>query len=195
MTVKINADTSDGLKLESDTSGAIDLQSNGVTKVSFDASGNLNTLGRITHPSQPGFLASQSAEQSNFATGYTTIIFDTESYDIGSNYNTSTYTFTAPVDGRYLFTATLGMKNLPVNAQWFLFQIVYTGGTISDNQSTGQWDGNSDTNRTTSFRCSGIADIDANDTVFCRFYQYTGTAQADTANSITHTQFSGILLG
>jgi len=41
MTVKINADTTDGLKLVSDTSGAIDLQSNGVTKVSMDAAGNL----------------------------------------------------------------------------------------------------------------------------------------------------------
>jgi len=41
MTVKINADTSDGLKLVSDTSGTIDLQSNGTTKVSMDAAGNL----------------------------------------------------------------------------------------------------------------------------------------------------------
>ena len=41
MTVKINADTSDGLKFVSDTSGAIDLQTNGTTKVSMDASGNL----------------------------------------------------------------------------------------------------------------------------------------------------------
>jgi len=41
MTIKINADTSDGLKIVSDTSGAIDFQSNGVTKMSMDASGNL----------------------------------------------------------------------------------------------------------------------------------------------------------
>jgi len=41
MTVKINADTSNGLKFVSDTSGAIDFQSNGVTKMSMDASGNL----------------------------------------------------------------------------------------------------------------------------------------------------------
>jgi hypothetical protein len=41
MTVKINADTSDGLKIVSDTSGAIDFQSNGSTKMSMDASGNL----------------------------------------------------------------------------------------------------------------------------------------------------------
>lgn len=41
MTVKINADTSDGLKLVSDTSGAIDLQTNGTTKVQMDSSGNV----------------------------------------------------------------------------------------------------------------------------------------------------------
>lgn len=41
MTVKINADTSDGLKLTSDTSGEIDLQTNGTTKVHMDSSGQL----------------------------------------------------------------------------------------------------------------------------------------------------------
>ena len=45
MTVKINADTSDGLKLVSDTSGAIDFQSNGVTKMSMDSSGNITPTG------------------------------------------------------------------------------------------------------------------------------------------------------
>ena len=34
MTVKINADTSDGLKFVSDTSGTVDIQSNGTTKMS-----------------------------------------------------------------------------------------------------------------------------------------------------------------
>ena len=44
MTVKINADTSDGLKLESDTSGEVDIQSNGTTKFTvgstIDCQGN-----------------------------------------------------------------------------------------------------------------------------------------------------------
>ena len=44
MTCKINADTSDGLKLISDTSGAVEIQSNGVTKVSIDSSGNISTV-------------------------------------------------------------------------------------------------------------------------------------------------------
>jgi hypothetical protein len=56
MTVKINADTSDGLKFVSDTSGVIDLQSNGVTKVSFDTSGNMTTSGTIPSSALTGNL-------------------------------------------------------------------------------------------------------------------------------------------
>jgi hypothetical protein len=41
MTVKINADTSDGLKFVSDTSGAIDLQANGSTKIHMASDGDL----------------------------------------------------------------------------------------------------------------------------------------------------------
>lgn len=52
MTCKINLDTSSGLQLESDTSGALDIQSNGVTKMSMDTSGNLtaNSFIGITKP-------------------------------------------------------------------------------------------------------------------------------------------------
>lgn len=48
MTCKINADTTDGLKLISDTSGAVDIQSNGTTKVTIDANGNINTVGQVS---------------------------------------------------------------------------------------------------------------------------------------------------
>jgi len=41
MTCKVNADTTNGLKLTSDTSGAIDLQTNGTTKVHMDSSGKV----------------------------------------------------------------------------------------------------------------------------------------------------------
>ncbi len=56
MTCKINADTTNGLKLTSDTSGVIDLQSNGVTKVSFDTSGNMTTSGTIPSSALTGAL-------------------------------------------------------------------------------------------------------------------------------------------
>ena len=56
MTCKVNADTTNGLKLTSDTSGVIDLQSNGVTKVSFDTSGNMTTSGTIPSSALTGAL-------------------------------------------------------------------------------------------------------------------------------------------
>jgi len=195
MAIIINADTSNGLKLTSDTSGTIDFQSNGVTKMSMDANGNLNTVGRVTKTSQPAFKATVNTDMNNFSTSYTNIIFDTESFDVGSNFNTGTYTFTAPADGRYLFTATLGMKALPVDAEWFILQIVTTNNVISDSRSTAQWDANTNSGRVYSFKCVGIVDLDANDTAYVRFYQYTGTAQADANISHVYTQFTGILLG
>ena len=58
MTCKINADTSNGLKIESDTSGIIELQSNGVTKVTFDTSGNMTTSGTLPAGQLTGNVAS-----------------------------------------------------------------------------------------------------------------------------------------
>ena len=61
MTCKLNADTSDGLKIVSDTSGAIDFQSNGVNKMSMDSSGKLG-VGDVTDSS----LQSTNGSDSQF---------------------------------------------------------------------------------------------------------------------------------
>ena len=53
MTCKINADTSDGLKIVSDTSGAVDIQSNGTTVMSVDSNGVTVT---DADNSQPRFI-------------------------------------------------------------------------------------------------------------------------------------------
>jgi hypothetical protein len=72
------------------------------------------TAGQINYPLQPGFFAYNSATVSNVTgdgTDYT-IIFDTELYDVGSNYNNATGTFTAPVTGKYLFTMVLSLTSI-----------------------------------------------------------------------------------
>ena len=58
--------------------------------------------GEVTKPLQPAFMVNKSTEQSNIATGsrYQDVSFDTEQYDIGSNFASNT--FTAPVTGKYL---------------------------------------------------------------------------------------------
>lgn len=56
--------------------------------------------GHVTMPNQPSFAAGVSAN--NWTTSSAADApFDSEIFDIGNNYNTSNYTFTAPVAGRY----------------------------------------------------------------------------------------------
>jgi hypothetical protein len=61
----------------------------------------INSGGQVTTPSQPAFLAYLSGTW-NYVGG-TVVPFAGEQYDTGSNYNTSTYRFTAPVAGTYFF--------------------------------------------------------------------------------------------
>ena len=60
----------------------------------------INANGSVTMPNQPSFAAGVSAN--NWTTSSAADApFDSEIFDIGNNYNTSNYTFTAPVAGRY----------------------------------------------------------------------------------------------
>jgi hypothetical protein len=48
--------------------------------------------------------------------GWTTLSLDTETYDYGSNYNNTTYTFTAPEDGIYSISADIEITGLNTTA-------------------------------------------------------------------------------
>lgn len=92
---------------------------------------------RMTTALQPYFDTYKSSDTNN-ATGngtVFTIIYDTENHDIGSNYNNATGVFTAPLDGRYLFTGSARVENLHIsltryymrlscsNESWFSFEV------------------------------------------------------------------------
>ena len=63
----------------------------------------------------------------SFNSGTSWVIpFDTEVWDIGSNFNTSNYTFTAPVTGRYLCCYTIQYEDI-TNWVWTYFYPVVTG--------------------------------------------------------------------
>jgi len=82
-------------ELKTKESASLSLGTNGIDRLSIDSSG------RVTTPYQPAFSAHITGSITNVSTGV--VPFAGEHFDIGSNYNTSTYRFTAPVAGVYYF--------------------------------------------------------------------------------------------
>ncbi len=152
----------------------------------------IDSAGRVTMPNQPAFSARMLAQQSNIATGYNVVTFNSEIFDQGSNFNTATYQFTAPVTGKYMLTASVASTNLPLNAQWFFVQIDTSNRNYTHSTSTDQFDATADAGHPTSYTLSVLADMDAGDTASVRVYQYTGTVQTDIEDNYSH--FSGYLV-
>ena len=113
-----------GIEAQSNTGGSGIYLSNRINggTVNFrttTSGGSLQTVqtidgaGRVTKPYNPSFVATMSATW-NIASP-SILPFDTVSgdgFDVGGNYNTSTYRFTAPVAGKYFFgfQGYMGMK-------------------------------------------------------------------------------------
>lgn len=95
------------LKAESNSSGSSDLVVRSRNNFSEAEKFRIDSVGRVTMPSQPFFYARKTTNQT-IATG-TTVEFNTTTTNIGSHYNTSTYRFTAPIAGVYSFSAKVWM--------------------------------------------------------------------------------------
>ena len=71
-----------------------------------------------------------SADQENITDStITTVQLDTESYDVAGNFDTATYTFTAPQNGYYLITAQVAWKTGTVVADKIWGALLYNGAT------------------------------------------------------------------
>ena len=149
----------------------------------FDANGH------ITKPLQPAFLVKPTSTQSDVSGSDNTIVLDNELFDQNADFNTSNYTFTAPVTGKYYLSLNLYVDQMPNDASYFEPKIVtsnrtYYGATI-DNEAYDQ------TVSYLGLSFSLLVDMDVNDTALCKFTQASGTASADI-NVVT--TFSGHLV-
>lgn len=154
----------------------------------------VTTNGEITKPLQPSFLVTAPSNPANVTGDGTSVSveYDTEVFDQGNDFDPTTFTFTAPVDGRYLLSAhceTVGnttAQNVGVftlitsNRQYKSYEAqVFVVG------SNGVWDPKTIT---------VIADMDAGDSARCTI-EVDGVGKiVEVENSAQFSYFSGSLI-
>ena len=151
----------------------------------------IDAAGIVTTPYQPAFNVALSGTQLNIATNSpVTILFNNEVFDQNLDFDTSTYTFTAPVTGKYKLEVMLRLNNVDASAVYYhiyfhtsnrtYYSIVSSGGFAGD---AAYW----------TMHCPVLADMDAGDTAYVQIYQAGGASQTDI-NSGTDSLFSGYLV-
>ena len=144
-------------------------------------------------PSQPSFLARKGSNQNNIADNTNvTITFATEVYDNGSDYDTSSSTFTAPRDGKYCFFARIRMpKDNLSSSKHYTLKFNTDNRTYDTEQIPG--------NATTGIALNGmvIADMDSGDTCHVEILIQSGASdQSDIKGDANpKTYFGGFMLG
>lgn len=153
--------------------------------------------GEITYPLQSSFLAYLASQVNNvtgdntaFQLGSSTAL--TVIYDQNSDFNTNG-TFTAPVTGRYLFTAGYALTGLTSSHTRLLFY-----GSASNRQATISQINAFATQAANGFLivCNGFfMDMDAADTIVMNITVYNGTKVVDVyGDSSLNTFFGGSLI-
>lgn len=103
----------------------------GGTALFNNSTTNIDSTGRYTNSVQPCFQAYLAADATNVTgdgTAYT-VLFDSESFDNNSNFNTSTGTFTAPVTGKYLLCGAIYTSGYAVGHNRLEVKLEATGTT------------------------------------------------------------------
>ena len=148
----------------------------------------INAIGAVTKPLQPAFSAYLSGTQSNIAVGSdVTISFAAERFDQNADFNTSNYTFVAPVTGKYLLSVSVQLSNsLDSAANYYQAKLVTSNKTYEDvlDPDFGQ------DNLYFPLEFSVLADMDADDTAIVKVKQTAGSQQT---NVDSQSHFTGFL--
>mgnify|MGYP003131100831 CR=1 FL=1 len=147
----------------------------------------VDNVGHVTKPLQPAFQATLNGHQSNIAVGSAvTVLFATEIFDQNADFDTSTYTFTAPVAGRYQFNVQIMLATLDSANAYYQTQLITSNRTHYHTFDPDYGQDNSYDNAT----IATLTDMDANDTAIVKILQASGTQQTDLDNI---SSFSGYL--
>ena len=171
----------------------------GTDQLAFTTAGaqamKIDATGAVTMPLQPAFSIYNSATDSNVTGDGTLVVvdFNTETFDQGSDFATDT--FTAPVTGRYLLQAQVGLQGTEdaTNTRYTVQLVTSNRPYIFHEQRVmRQNDGGQNI---VLLNGSVVADMDASDTAVVKCAVFGGSAVVDIwGNSQHETFFSGCLL-
>jgi hypothetical protein len=165
-------------------SGSLTLQTNNTNHLIIDGNGH------VTMPKQPAFSVTANQQNNISINASTTIQFANEIFDLNADFNTSNYTFTAPVTGKYMLNVNLRMDNVDI-AHMYMYMILATSNReyewlldISEYANDLDY---------LPFTINVLADMDASDTAVVKMHiPNAGSAQSDVVGS-NKTTFSGFL--
>jgi len=151
----------------------------------------IDGVGRVTKPDQPAFWAYCTADTNINVSSGTPVEFDAERFDVGSNFDTSTYTFTAPVTGKYFFSAGCRIDLVDTAASYYRLRVI-----TSNQELSTIFDPNfsADLNYQT-HQLASMFDMDAGDTASVNILQSGGHTSSHVNSNINYTWFTGYLLG
>lgn len=185
--------SANGVGLYTVSTNVLGIATDSAKQVEIDADGY------IKQPNNCAFLVKLSTDDTN-VTGeipgggvLPELNFDTEMYDQGGNFNTTNYTFTAPVTGTYLLAGVIHFEDLSAGETAFV--TVVTSNREYYFSAPAASSGFTANQAAVSF--SVIADMDANDTAKVRGIAYLGidgnntTADADFGSN---SYWSGTLV-
>tara|TARA_R100000353_G_scaffold100886_1_gene73192 strand:+ start:39 stop:797 length:759 start_codon:yes stop_codon:yes gene_type:complete len=173
-----------GIVAYDNTNDNLELWTSGAAAFRVDSDGHIRL------PKQSAFLAIQSVAVNNIATDASdhNIGYGNEIFDQNADYNNSTYTFTAPITGRYQLQSLVYLSTVDADCTYIILRIKTSNRNYS---AIMRPDFGADLDR---FHLTNavLADMDASDTAVCTISQYEGTAQMDAVNSTGY--FSGYLV-
>jgi len=155
----------------------------------------IDETGAVTNPLQPAFSARGNADvlTNNLAVDTVhTVTFDTEHFDINGDYDNSSYTFTAPVTGKYQLNANVGLNNIDDGSDYYSIEIRTSNRRYS---TIFAFNGADSDPSWHTFALSQLCDMDASDTAYVTVYQAGGSAQSDITGHdvVGRTIFTGHL--
>jgi hypothetical protein len=140
------------------------------SRITTSGAGNTITISTMGGATESSFLVTVSAPVANFTgdDNFPTVPFDTAIFNVGSDFNTGTFTYTAPLDGSYFFHLITLVDDLsPWAGDHSETQIVTSNRTYSGSflNPVPVLDPSSGMSQET-FEQSQLADMDAADTCY-----------------------------